>query len=457
MLSRLALFLILPVVAAVAFAVAYFVFYRGGYEPPPAAEPPLEQVSTTWLAPRESAEPPPGELRRGLLLVDAQHYNSFTESELVSFTSRVAERGFDVEFLGNLRYSRESAHRPIHLAQLTDRLRKADSLAVILPHIPFTQAEADVVERFVQKGGKLLLVSDPGRSHNINALAKRFRVEFQTDYLYNTQENDTNFRRILIRDFLPDQLTAGLETITLDYASSVQSAGDSLAFTSANTKSSLLQAVGTYSPMAWGDNRNVLALADFTFMVPINDSLLDNGRLVSNIADYLTDSDREYHLSDYPYFYGSPSNSPPEGGNTRGDVDILMGQPDLLSTGLQVKTALAGHQLNAQVVAAEDTSRDAIFLGLYEDAPQVAQYLQVAGIRVDDTLGAAFASDIPLESSAVMVLAQSQGRDMLIMLADTQANLDGAVARLVSGEFRQDLASDFVALLKFENPENAGS
>ena len=454
MLSRLALFLILPIVAAVAFAVAYFVFYRGGYDPPPAPEPPLEQVSTTWLAPRESAEPPPMEsgLRRGLLLVDAQHYNSFTERELVSFTSRVAERGFDVEFLGNLRFSRESAHRPIHLEQLTDKLREADSLAVILPRIPFTQAEADVVERFVQKGGKLLLVSDPGRSHNINALAKRFRVEFQTDYLYNTKENDTNFRRILIRDFLPDQLTAGLETITLDYAGSVPSAGDSLAFTSANTKSSLLQAVGTYSPMARGDNRNVLALADFTFMVPINDSLLDNGRLVSNIADYLTDSDREYHLSDFPYFYGSDED---------GGVDILMGRPGLLSTGLQVKTALADHLLNSEVVPTEDPSRDAIFLGLYEDAPQVAQYLQVAGVRVDNTLGTAFASDIPLENSAVTVLnpgsAGARGRDMLILLADTQANLDEAVARLISGEFRQDLVSDFVALRKFENTENTGS
>ncbi len=34
-------------------------------------------------------------------MVDAQHENSFTENELVNFAVRVAERGFDVEFLGD--------------------------------------------------------------------------------------------------------------------------------------------------------------------------------------------------------------------------------------------------------------------------------------------------------------------------------------------------------------------
>ena len=127
-----------------------------------------------------------------------------------------------------------------------------------------------------------------------------------------------------------------------------------------------------------------------------------------------------------------------------------MGQPALLNTSLQVKSALAGSLMSAQVVPAEDLSRDTVFLGLYQDAPQVAQYLQIAGVTVDDTLGTAFASELPLENTSLMVLDQSQGRDMLIVLADTPANLNGAVSRLISGEFRGDLVSDFVALSKFD-------
>ena len=315
--------------------------------------------------------------------------------------------GFDVEFLGDFSLLEDPAlgqgQGQPRLPRLAEKLRRADSFAVILPQVAYTETEAALVERFVQ--------------------------------------NDANFRRILIRDFQPDQLTAGLETITLDSAGTIQSPGGGLAFAGPGTKSSVLNTVGSLSPIAWGDSRNVLAIADFTFMVPVNDSLLDNGRLVSNIADYVTDSVREFHLSDFPYFYETGQN---EG------VDILIGQPSLLNTGLQMKNSLAPYWLSSRVGSVEDVSRDSVFLGLFEDAPQVSQYLQVAGVRVDDTLGTAFAPELELDSTAVIVLDRSQSRDMLAILADTPQTLNGAVTRLFSGEFRRDLVSDFVAISKFE-------
>ncbi len=439
--GKLAVIVLLPLLAAVAFAVAYFVFYRGGYEPPPSPDLRYDQISVSALPPRVSGDLPTGQLRQGLLVIDAQHVNAFTENELVNFASKVADRGFKVEFAGDFTPPLGPPLGPAPLPQLAEKLRRADAFVVILPNLAYTESEAALVERFVEKGGKLLLVSDPSRPHSINALAKRFGVDFQADYLYNTTENDANFKRILIRDFQPDQLTAGLQTITLDYAGSVKSPSGGIAFTTPSTRSSLLNTVETLAPMAWGNSRNVLAIADFTFMVPNNDTLLDNGRLVANIADYLTDSGRDFHLSDFPYFYGSGQD---------GGVDILMGRPDLLNTGLQIRTALAGRQLTSQIVPVEDLSRDTVFLGLYEDASQVTQYLQIAGIRVDDTLGTTFAPELALENSAVIVLDQSQDRDMLMVLADTPANLGGAVARLISGEFRGDLVSDYVALRKFD-------
>ncbi len=445
MLVRLAIFALLPLFAAAAFLVAFFLFYRGGYDAPPTPDVPFEQINTSSVPSRVSVSLPAGQLRQGLLVVDAQHGNSFTENELVNFAARVAERGFDVEFLGDFSLLEDPAlgqgQGQPRLRQLAEKLRRADSFAVILPQVAYTETEAALVERFVQKGGKLLLVSDPARPQSINALAKRFGVDFQADYLYNTVENDANFRRILIRDFQPDQLTAGLETITLDSAGTIQSPGGGLAFAGPGTKSSVLNTVGSLSPIAWGDSRNVLAIADFTFMVPVNDSLLDNGRLVSNIADYVTDSVREFHLSDFPYFYETGQN---EG------VDILLGQPSLLNTGLQMKNSLAPYWLSSRVGSVEDVSRDSVFLGLFEDAPQVSQYLQVAGVRVDDTLGTAFAPELELDSTAVIVLDRSQSRDMLVILADTPQTLNGAVTRLFSGEFRRDLVSDFVAIRMFE-------
>ena len=96
----------------------------------------------------------------------------------------------------------------------------------------------------------------------------------------------------------------------------------------------------------------------------------------------------------------------------------------------------------------EDVSRDMVFLGLYEDALQVSQYLQVAGVRVDDTLGTPFAPDLDLEGTSVIVLDQNQDRYVLVILADTPETLTDAVTSLIVGEYRGDLVSDFVGVSK---------
>ena len=441
MLVRLAIFALLPLFAAVAFVVAYFVFYQGGYEAPPSVDVPFEQITTSPAPLRTTADSPAVPVGPGLLVVDAQHANSFRESELVSFTSRVTGRGFDVEFVGDFTPPLDPSQVQPRLLQLAESLREADTYMVVLPLIPFSETEIAIVERFVNRGGKLLLVSDPSRLHNTNSLAKNFGVAFQSDYLYNTLDNNEHFRRIFIRDFQPDQITSGLDTITLEYAGSLQSSGPSLALTSPGTKSSLLETLGSFSPMAWGENPSILAIADFTFMVPTNDSMLDNGRLVSNIADYVTDSEREFFLSDFPYFLERDQDD---------GVDILIGQPELLDLALQLKTGLSARRLSSQIAPFEDLSRHTVFLGLYADAPRVSQYLQVASVRVDDTLGTAFAPELQLEGTAITVLDQSRGRDMLIILADTPQTLAGAVGRLISGEFRGDLVGEFLALHKFQ-------
>ena len=286
------------------------------------------------------------------------HGNAFRESEIITLSSRVASRGYEVEFIGDSGdfYSGGEGTR---LHRLEEKLRRADSFLVILPREAYSEAESALVERFVQKGGKLLLVSDPTRPHQINTLAERFGLDFQPDYLYNVIEYDLNFQNILVREFQPDELTTGLDAITLYTAGSVRSSGPGLAFTDANTRSSLVETAEDLYPIAWGNSRNVLAIADFTFMVPPHNSLLDNDKLVSNIADYFTVSEREFDLADFPHFY--------EGG-LENSIDILLGRPSLWGIGTQVKNGLAAHQMSSQIRGAEDVSRDTVFLGLYEDA-----------------------------------------------------------------------------------------
>ena len=433
MLRNLAIAALVPIFAIAAFAGAYFFYYEGSYTGDTPVHVPYEEI-TAYTAPSQVIPDSPAiQVREGLLVVDALHRNTFRETEAAALISKVSDRGYTVEFLGSHIPVREE----IRLAVLEEKLRRADTLLVILPRDPYTESEVALVESFVRKGGKLLLVSDPSRAHRINSLANRFGLNFQPDYLYDTVEYDQNFRHIFVRDFQPDTLTAGLDSILLEYAGSVRSSGPGLAFAGPNTKSSVLDSAETLSPIAWGDSPNVLALGDFTFMVPSNNIVLDNDRFISNIADFMTDSERRFDLRDYPYFYESGPDA---------DVDILLGQPSLYNIGLSMRNGLASNDIASQISGIEDTSRDSVFLGLYDDAVQVSHYLQAAGVRIDDSLGTPFGPELELGGTSVIVLAQDGGRDMLVVLADSERTLADAVISLMRGNFRDSLVSDYVGV-----------
>ena len=441
MLPRLALLILLPLFAGVAFASVYFYFYQGGYDSPPDTGVPFHEIPARSAASGKVADSPGNLQRQGLLLVDAQHGNFFGEREIISLTSKVADRGFEVEFLGDFLPALDPMLAELPLQQLAEGLRRADSFAVILPVAPFSDAEAALVENFVNSGGRLLLVSDPSGPQQINTLADRFGLDFQPDYLYNTVDYDLNFRNIFVRNFQPDQLTSGLDSITLYMAGSIRSPGPGLAFIDSNTKSSLLESAGDLSPIAWGDSRNVLAVADLSFMVPPQDSLQDNDRLVANIADFLTGSERTYTLADFPHFFGAGSGD---------GVDILLAQPSLLGPGLQLKTELANYGLSPEISTVDNPGSDLIFLGLYDDASQVAPYLRTAGVRVDDTLGTPNTQDMELSGTGIIVLDHAQNsRYVLTILAETPGLLAATVSALVSGSYRYALVSDFAGIQQF--------
>ena len=87
-----------------------------------------------------------------------------------------------------------------------------------------------------------------------------------------------------------------------------------------------------------------------------------------------------------------------------------------------------------------------MFLGLYDNAPGVSQYLQAAGIRIDDDLSAPFAPDIRRKGTAITLLHREQGRHVLVVLANTPDDLAEAVHALFNGDFRQDLVGDLVGM-----------
>ena len=432
---RLLALALMPIFAVATFAAGYFFFYQGSYDPPPSVNIPFEQITSPAVAPVAATASSVTQVQEGLVLVDDLHLNSFTESEISTLISMVANRGYDVEVI-DISSAVEGQTR---LQMLEQRLRRATSFAVMLPRASYSEEEIDLVQRFVDKGGKLLLVSDPTRPNRINTLAKRFGVEFQPDYLYNTVEYDLNFRHIFVRDFQPAPLTSGLDTIVLYVAGSIRSSGPGIGVSDTNTKSSLGEAAESFYPIALGSTSNVLAVADFTFVVPPYNSLLSNQQLLSNVADYLTDSQREFDLADFPHFYESSLDN---------SIDIVLGQPSIWNIGLEMRTGLSDYGLSSRISGEEDLSRNTVFLGLYEDSRAVSQYLQAAGISADDVLSLPFAPELDREDTSIALLHRDRDRYVLVVLADKPAVLSEALGSLFSGTFRNQLVNDYLGLSK---------
>ena len=426
---------LLPIFAVATFAAGYFFFYQGSYDPPPSVNIPFEQITSPAVAPVAATASSVTQVQEGLVLVDDLHLNSFTESEISTLISMVANRGYDIEVIE----SSSTVDGQTMLQMLEQRLRRATSFAVMLPRTSYSEEEINLVQQFVDKGGKLLLVSDPTRPNRINALAKRFGVEFQPDYLYNTVEYDLNFRHIFVRDFQPAPLTSGLDSIVLYVAGSIRSSGPGIAVSDTNTKSSLGETAESFYPIALGSTSNVLAIADFTFVVPPYNSLLSNNRLLSNVTDYLTDSQREFDLADFPYFY-EPS--------LEDSIDIVLGQPSVWNIGLEMRTGLSDYGLSSRISGEEDLSRNTVFLGLYEDSRAVSQYLQAAGISADDVLSLPFAPELDREDTSITLLHRDRERYVLVVLADKPAVLSEALGSLFSGTFRNQLVNDYLGLSK---------
>lgn len=249
-------------------------YYRGFYSPPPSEMPDYEQI----VVPLEPSTEFSDEYERGegTVLLDLAHDNAFDVEELNVLISRLISRGLTIEFFGVG-------------DDLKVELSEVDGFIVVCPQGEFTKKERETIEEFVNNGGKLLLVADPTRPSEINSISLRFDLIFEPGYLYNLKENDANFRNIFITEFKESEVTQGLEKIALYTAGSITLANitGNIAFVDQNTFSSLIETRKELSPMALTKESKVLAVYDLTFITEPYNGILDNNKLISNIANWL--------------------------------------------------------------------------------------------------------------------------------------------------------------------------
>ncbi len=331
MLKKLSIILLALAVLIVPTVGRWFYHYDGSYEPDQVPRPDLDQIEASLPEPqpfvdREIDTTP------GTILVDLAHGNRVDMAELSVLQARLSARDQRLE--------------PITQAEdLASQLRYARALIIISPGLDWTPDEIQQVQRFVDKGGRLLLVTDPTRfdviydewdvyvgldhdAPHLNDLAAAFGLVFQADYLYNTVENEGNFRNIRLTDYADHQLTEGLDALVFFAAHSIVSEEPALISAGGETRSSTSERTEDLPVALLAAGGAVLALGDLTFMTEPYNAVYDNDRFIAHIADFLSQARRSYELADFPHFFDDQVDLVYAGGPLL-DSDLAKGGSDL--------------------------------------------------------------------------------------------------------------------------------
>ena len=294
-----------------------FFFYSGFYSPPPSEMPSYEHIAVPPAPSVEFIDSISDNVSQ-TVLIDLAHDNNFDVEELNVLMLRLVSRDLAIKFFGaegdleeellgeeepeeadqdedalneeeedGEEENLEEAEEGEEEGKLEEELLVANAFVVVAPQEEFSSEEKETINEFVENGGKLLLIADPTRHSRINSLSLDFGLIFEPDYLYNMKENEINYRNIFVTEFEENEITKSLEKIALYTTGSISSADEGIAFVDQNTFSSLVETRKKLSPIALAEESKVLAISDLTFMTEPYNGVLDNNKLIANIADWL--------------------------------------------------------------------------------------------------------------------------------------------------------------------------
>lgn len=430
--------LLLPV------AVRAVWFYRGVYSPASLIATP---DYTTFAVPTPPLGATPGLTAEsggeGVVLVDLAHANNFRISELESFTARLTARGIRLETIAS------SSETP----SLANRLKYAQALIVVAPMAPFTPDEVRLVRRFVDHGGRLLVMTDPTRSAigvdyfaipspvltvtvdvvAANSLLAPFDITFSDDYLYNLSENEGNFRNVFFTQFADGPVTAGLSRVAFYAAHSVATpSGRLLIVGGDHTYSSRTDSSGGLAAAALSADGRVLALGDLTFITAPYDGVADNAQLIANLAEFISSAkaERTHDLADFPFIFSQPVVLVPTEGITM--------TTDILNQAASLQTALLGAGIRLTPAKAPQADFDLIALGTYTATTSLETYISPFKIGLPDspitgTLTIPGFGPVSPNGIGLILLSQKPERTTVVLVAQSTKSLANMIGQLASG------------------------
>jgi hypothetical protein len=426
--------LVLPVLARGGW------FYRGFPERPAVQSPDFAAASVPQpplsTAAPEKVVSPSGKV----VVLDNYHSNLYDPSEVQALVAALTGRGARVEYDNGSLY-------------LSEQLKYASAYIVISPTYSFSLDEVNEVRQFTQRGGRLLVFTDPTHgsydfdyiSGNIlmtpdvnaaNTLLAPFGITFSGDYLYNLLENEGNFRNVLFSDFGVEDLTGGLGRVALYGVHSVSAVkGQALISGDENTFSSLTDSSQTplsgnqagLAAAVLSADGSALAIGDFTFLHPPYDQVADNRRLLGVLADFALAGERTHRLADFPYLFSRPVNL-----SVVGDLQMTA---DLLSPVASLQSNLQWKNISLTVAPHPASGRDAILLGLLEPSEDLDRYTSAFDLGLDAPASITIPGFGEIGRAGLGLLLYKPGvvSNTLILLTDQPEDLP-SLLYLLSGE-----------------------
>ena len=390
----------------------------------------MSAIDEIELRPYElTAAPVVDDNRTGTLVVDTIHFNFFLEGELDPLLSQVSRLGYDLDFFGDRLAVRFIDSEFERAALMEEALRGADSLFVVSPIQEYGAAEAGVVRRFVDKGGKLLVTAEPTRFHLANSLVTPLGINFETDFLYNVDIPGANYRNVRFGGSPLHPVTDGLDSIVLYTAASISGEAQPLLTGGPSTLSSRREGAGDLTPMVAVRDGRVLAIGDTTFMKPPFDQVEDNGAFIARIADFLTTSERTFDLADFP----APLAS---------DVAVSMMSPGLLGPATQLADLLTSGGRRATLDTLDRPGIDTVFVGLFADRAAVDHHLRAGGVTfAEGRILTTSAPPVRQTNGGLLLLDSRGGRNVLVIMASSEREVGLMVRLLAAGVYRSGLVS----------------
>ncbi len=368
-----------------------------------------------------------------VILLDEAHDNQFLASEIDSLTNILHDRNARLEIVESGGYNDRT---------LRNQLKYASAYISICPNAAFSLEEVQLLGRFVERGGRILVLTDPTRStvsydysggsttlatdvNAANTLLSSYGIIVVDDYLYNMTEYEGNFRNVIFQNFNEAVLTIGLGKVVFYAAHSIQTDSGKLLLRSAeNTFSSQTDTGGGLSSGAMDAGGQVLAFGDMTFLQPPYNQAADNPILIRHMADFLLEAKRVHDLQEFPFLFQRAVSIVP--------LEDVALNADLLGPLNALQSDLAEVGIPSSISPAAEGGKDLILLGSYS-SEGIDAYLNSAGVTLPTASSSGIGGKSVMEiegfgsiqssGTGLILMSRTESRTSLILLAGDSDSL----------------------------------